>query len=124
MPQGSPPSSYAAYAVINGDPGALLRFLGLTLLRGLIIAPGMAVAGVKGKQLLWGSAAASGLISFFALGYSWYGQYASNPRPVAPLPQPLPTNPPAQQAAQAPEPIDTQGEDVMGVGGDLSGSPA
>ena len=124
IPQGSPPSSYAAYAVVNGERGALLRFVGLTLLRGLIIAPGMALAGVKGKQLLLGAAAASGLISSSALVYCWYGYRASNPKAVAPLPQPLPTNPPATQPAAAPPPIDVSGEEVMGVGGNLSGSPA
>lgn len=71
VPEGSPPTSYAAYATLNGDKGSMLKFAGLTILRSLLIAPGMAIAGVRGKQLLWGSLAASGFVSMSALVYCY-----------------------------------------------------
>ncbi len=74
LPKGSPPSSYAAYAVLDGERGALLRFLGLTVLRSLLIAPGVAIMGIRGKQLVLGSLAGSGVISVSALGYVWYAR--------------------------------------------------
>lgn len=70
VPDGSPPTSYAAVGALTGEPGALLRFSALTALRSLIIAPGLAVAGVRGKQLLFGSLASSITISVSALIYA------------------------------------------------------
>ena len=59
MEEGSPPSDYAIEALVRGRPGGLARTLGLTTTRTLLIAPGLYVAGVRGKSLLWGSVAAS-----------------------------------------------------------------
>lgn len=64
---GSPPSSYAAYSVVRGEPESLRRFAGLTALRSAIIWPGLAVAGVpKGKRLKAAVYASIG-ISLFTL---------------------------------------------------------
>jgi hypothetical protein len=69
LPEGSPPTSYAAHEALKGTPQAIASFGGLTLLRSLLIAPGLALMGVRGKQLLYGSLAASGFISISALFY-------------------------------------------------------
>lgn len=69
LPEGSPPTSYAAHAALKGEPRALAAFAGLTLLRSLIIAPGLALAGIRGKTLVYGALAASGTISASALAY-------------------------------------------------------
>ena len=69
LPEGSPPTSYAAHAALKGTPRAIAAFAGLTLLRSLIIAPGLALAGIRGKKLVQASLAASGTISATALAY-------------------------------------------------------
>jgi hypothetical protein len=69
LPEGSPPTSYAAHAVLQGNRGSVLAFAGLTLLRSLLIAPGLAIAGIRGKKLFYGSLAGSGVISGVALAY-------------------------------------------------------
>lgn len=121
VPQGSPPSSYAAYAVVRREPGALVRFTGLTVLRSLLIAPGMALAGVKGRPLLLGSLAASGVISLTALGYCWAGNRQTSPGPLqpdhtAPPPPPPGTTQTVQEPYEDPTAVDTEGEEVQGVG--------
>jgi len=69
LPEGSPPTSYAAHAVLQGNRGSIFAFAGLTLLRSLLIAPGLALAGIRGKKLFYGSLAGSGVISGVALAY-------------------------------------------------------
>jgi len=101
IPEGSPPSSYAAYAVIEGEKGSVMRFAGLTLLRALLIAPGMALAGVQGRQLVLGSATGSGLISVAALGYAWFCRKQQAADQVGPLP-----------TVDPPEVLQTEGEEV------------
>lgn len=71
VPAGSPPTSYAAFACLTGEPGSIIRFSALTVLRSLIIAPGLIIAGVRGKQLVYGSLAASGVVSVSALVYCY-----------------------------------------------------
>lgn len=79
VPEGSPPTSYAAYACINGEKGAYLKFGALTVLRSLLIAPGMALAGIRGPKLLYGALAASGAVSVSALVYCYaLGQASKN----------------------------------------------
>jgi hypothetical protein len=114
VPQGSPPSSYAAHAVVQGERGALVRFAGLTVLRSLLIAPGMAVVGVRGRPLLLGSLAASGLISVAAIGYCWSGRRASMPSPLRAEAQPI--GPPPPNGEQSESAVDTDGEEVSAVG--------
>lgn len=107
IPAGSPPTSYAAHAVVTGQSGALLRFVGFTLLRSLLIAPGIAIAGIRGKQLLWGSLAASGAISAASLGYAYVSRKASQPasaNAVSPLPMPPPVDTTGETVAEKPAP--------------------
>jgi hypothetical protein len=59
MEEGAPPSDYAIEALVRGRPGGLSRTAVLTAWRSLLIAPGLYVAGVRGKCLAWGSVAAS-----------------------------------------------------------------
>lgn len=59
MEEGAPPSDYAIEALVRGRPGGLPRTLGLTAKRTLFIAPGLYLAGIRGRQLFWGSVAAS-----------------------------------------------------------------
>ena len=105
VPQGSPPSSYAAYALVDGERGAVLRFAGLTLLRALLIAPGIALAGVRGQRLILGSLAGSGFISMAAVGYAFVSKRQQ--LPPAPAVGPLPTT-----APPVPDAIDVDGEAV------------
>jgi len=46
----SPPSSYAMASALEGEPGGLGRVLVGTLLRGLLLVPGIRLAGVGGEQ--------------------------------------------------------------------------
>jgi hypothetical protein len=59
----APPSDYAIADLVNGVPGAGWRVAGLTLLRSLIIAPGLALMGMRGSKLVASSLAASGTVS-------------------------------------------------------------
>ena len=65
--KGSPPSSYAAYGVVQGEPGALGRLASLTAIRSFFIAPGAALAGVRGPELLKTAIYASLGITAFTL---------------------------------------------------------
>lgn len=105
VPQGSPPSSYAAYALADGERGALLRFAGLTVLRALLIAPGVALAGARGQKLILGSLAGSAVISVAALGYAFTSKKQTAPLdPVGPLPTVAPPVPDDVVEAQG-EPV-------------------
>lgn len=73
----APPSTYAVAAVIEGQRGAVLRAVGLTLARGVAIAPGLWLAGrafkiegLRGWKLVGTSLAASSMITLFMFG--WY----------------------------------------------------
>ena len=115
LPEGSPPTSYAAHAVLKGRGGAILAFGGLTLLRSLLIAPGLALAGIRGKQLLWGSLAGSAVISATALGYVFAldkkkrAEAATTTEETSEEPRNSGVVPPHMQTST---PIDTSGEVV------------
>lgn len=66
---GSPPTSYAVAGVLNGEPGAWGRVAWGVLERSVFIAPGLYLAGVRGKTLATGSLLASASITtwLFAL---------------------------------------------------------
>lgn len=66
-PSGSPPSSYAAYGVVQGEAGAIGRFAALTLLRSFVIAPGLIVAKVPEDKVWPASFAASVGVSALTL---------------------------------------------------------
>ena len=61
----SPPSSYAVAGTLEGERGAWGRVFIGTLQRSLFIAPGLAMAGVRGNQLVKGSLYSSATITGF-----------------------------------------------------------
>ena len=61
------PTYKTAQRVVNGDMTAPVEFLGWTALRSIIIMPGLAIAGIRGKQLLLSALAGSTFVSLFAL---------------------------------------------------------
>ena len=71
----SPPSSYAVASMLDGERGAWVRLMGLTLLRGCFIIPGLWVASkllriyLEPMQLLGLSFAGSATISGGMVGY-------------------------------------------------------
>lgn len=64
------PSSASACNLLNGADGAVPSFLGHWALRGVLIAPGLALAGVRGRSLWVGALASSTMISAFLLLYT------------------------------------------------------
>jgi membrane protein implicated in regulation of membrane protease activity len=67
------PTYRTAHRVVHNDMTAPVEFIGWTLLRATIIAPGMALAGIRGWQLPLGAVAGSSMVSLFAL----YRSYAT-----------------------------------------------
>lgn len=72
MEQGAPPSKYAVAALLDGEPGATGRVIASTAKRMLLIAPGLWAVGLRDKELLKSTAAASisitvGLIAYYAI---------------------------------------------------------
>ncbi len=115
--RGDPPSTYCALAVVEGQPGAIWRFLGATLVRSLFIAPGLAFAGQRGKELAIDALAASASISTILLLFYGY-QRAKSLQTGQPPPWDnqwgIATNAPAVPSAPA-----TAG--LRGFGGGLRG---
>lgn len=78
--RGSPPSSYAVLAVLEGQNGSVLRLLGLTLLRGVFVIPGIWLASRLARvdmepwQLLVMGLAGSATISAGMLAYYFVRQ--------------------------------------------------
>ncbi len=71
----SPPSAYAISDLVQRKPGAVGRTFVLTLQRSLLIAPGLYVAGLRGRRLLIGSVYASvGVTLALAILYSFKKQ--------------------------------------------------
>lgn len=88
------PSSESVLSALRGEPGGWGKVLLSTLLRSLLIAPGVALAGGRGWRLVAGSLVASSSITTFLL--IWYAT-AGRARIEAPAtidatpsPQPLP----------------------------------
>ena len=71
--QGYPPSTYAIEDFLNGAPGSTARVVGLTALRSVIIAPGLAVAlpGIPPRQLVRASVAVSTSVTLGMLAWYW-----------------------------------------------------
>lgn len=69
LPLGSPPSTYAAYAAVTGEPGGWLRAIGTMLMRSSIIGSGLYLAGQRQRivrSALFGSAAVEAAVLFHA----------------------------------------------------------
>lgn len=75
------PSSQSALAALRGEPGALGKVMLTTLLRTLLIAPGMWLAGGRGVRLWMGASAASSTITLFLL--FWYAAQEDGRREAA-----------------------------------------
>jgi len=67
------PTYKTAHRVLNGDMTAPVEFFGWTVLRSLILMPGLAIGGVRGWRLITGALAGSTMVSLFAL----YRTYAT-----------------------------------------------
>jgi hypothetical protein len=70
LPTGSPPSTYAAYAAVTGEPGGWARVVGTTALRAGIIGAGLYVAGHR-QGLVRSSLYASAAIEVAVLLYAF-----------------------------------------------------
>ncbi len=71
LPVGSPPSTYAAYAAVTGEPGGWVRAIGTMFLRSAIIGTGLYVAGQRNRVMrsaLYGSAAVEVAVLLHAWG--------------------------------------------------------
>lgn len=72
---GAPPSSYAVVDLLDGQPGSVVRIVGLTALRGCFIIPGLWVASrlmrveMEPMELLGLSFAGSGTITIGMITY-------------------------------------------------------
>jgi len=67
----SAPTYATSHRVLSGDASAPMELAGWTALRAMLIAPGLALAGIRGRQLVIGSLAASSMVSIFALWRSY-----------------------------------------------------
>lgn len=67
------PTYKTANRIVNGDMTAPVEFFGWTVLRSVILMPGLAVAGVRGWKIVTGALAGSTMVSLFAL----YRTYAT-----------------------------------------------
>jgi hypothetical protein len=108
------PSSDSTLSFLRGEPGGFGKVLTTTLLRALILAPGVWVGGGRGWRLVTGSLVSSLSISaFLFLWYSAHESGRSAPAPAAepeqPLPEPLPAAGPAL-------PSETGAESLEGFG--------
>lgn len=68
--RGSPPSTYAILAAIEGQPGAWRRVAVATAIRSAMIAPGLWIAGVRGWKVATGALAGS--VGITAVLYAYY----------------------------------------------------
>lgn len=83
------PSSESVLAAINGEPGGWGKVLFSTLLRALLVAPGVWLAGGRGGRLVAGSLVAStSITAFLFLWYSMHRGGSSTAPAVAPEPAP------------------------------------
>lgn len=64
----APPSSYPVAAVIEGEPGGWPKVITGTIKRSVFIAPGLALAGIRGKQLVLGSIYSSVVVTAWLFG--------------------------------------------------------
>ena len=65
------PSGDAALRLVRGQPEAIVPVISTVLVRGALIAGGLAVVGFRGMQLLTGSAAAVLAVEAGVLVWAW-----------------------------------------------------
>lgn len=82
------PSSESVLAAINGEPGGWGKVLMSTLLRSLLVAPGVWLAGGRGGRLVAGSLVASTSITAFL--FLWYSMHRGGASSPAVTPEPAP----------------------------------
>ncbi len=70
--RGSPPSTYAILALLEDQPGSAERVAWATFRRMALIAPGLWLAGLRGRELVRGSVASSLTITLGLIGYYSY----------------------------------------------------
>lgn len=108
------PSSDSTLSLLRGEPGGLGKVVTTTLLRAVILAPGVWVGGGRGWRLVGGSLVASlSITAFLFLWYSAHGSAQSAPAssaPAEPLPEPMPAEGPVAL------PSDTGAVSVDGIG--------
>lgn len=75
------PSSESVNAVLRGEPGGWTKVLVSTTLRALLVAPGMAMVGVRGWKLPAGALLSSATITFFL--FIFYGAKVDGSQPLA-----------------------------------------
>lgn len=80
----SPPSTYAIAAWMDGEPKSGRRVLGLTLERAFFIGTGLAVAGLRGGQLVTSAlAASSGVTGWIVADYALRGRGRTGLTPLS-----------------------------------------
>lgn len=65
------PSGESASDFVEGVPGSGARLIGHYLGRSVLLALGLAAAGLRDRDLVKASLAGSAAIEFFVLGYAW-----------------------------------------------------
>jgi hypothetical protein len=66
--KGSPPSSYAIAAALEKQRGSVGKVIGGTVMRSLAMAPGLALAGLRGQELMKAALLGSGSITMMLFG--------------------------------------------------------
>ena len=85
------PTYRTAQKIVAGDARAPIEMVGWTVLRAALIAPGLALAGVRGNRLVWSAFAGSSMVSIFALWRSYVTQAPkSHPMGLSPYGPPFP----------------------------------
>jgi hypothetical protein len=72
VPEQSPPSTYAIAAALEGEPGAWGRVAYETGRRAAILAPGIYLAGVRGRKFFAACLLGSVSITGVLLAHYWY----------------------------------------------------
>lgn len=87
------PSSESVLAALRGEPGGWSKVLFSTLLRALLVAPGVWLGGARGGRLVAGSLVAStSITAFLFLWFVMQGEGRSAPQTnVQPVPAPGPS---------------------------------
>ena len=66
------PSAEAAEELYDGKPGSLIKTVACTAFRALIISGGLALTGLRGKELFEKSVYSSVAVELFVVGYVIY----------------------------------------------------